>query len=184
MDKVLMQLGTTGEKGTDAKHFDLPSGIAVLKNGNIIVTDGYGNNRVLLFDKNGTLLKQVAKGAGGPADKGTGNGEWVLPHKLAVDAQENLYIIDRENKRVQVFDKNLPTFARSRTRAGTPGTSASRAKAPRASPTSPTTRWSACTRCSVRRQAGRHMGLAGTRARTVRLGPRHRRRLAGRGLRG
>jgi DNA-binding beta-propeller fold protein YncE len=107
MDKVLMQLGTTGEKGTDAKHFDLPSGIAVLKNGNIIVTDGYGNNRVLLFDKNGTLLKQVAKGAGGPADKGTGNGEWVLPHKLAVDAQENLYIIDRENKRVQVFDKNL-----------------------------------------------------------------------------
>ena len=107
MDKFLMQLGTTGEKGTDATHFDLPSGIAVLKNGNIIVTDGYGNNRVMLFDKTGKLLKQVAKGAGGPVDKGTGPGEWVLPHKLAVDAQENLYIIDRENKRLQVFDKDL-----------------------------------------------------------------------------
>ena len=107
MDKVLLQLGTTMEKGNDATHFDLPAGIAVLKNGNIIVTDGYGNNRVVMFDKTGKFIKQVAKGAGGPADKGNGIGEWVLPHKLAVDAQENLYIIDREGHRVQVFDKNL-----------------------------------------------------------------------------
>jgi DNA-binding beta-propeller fold protein YncE len=49
----------------------------------------------------------VGKGSGGPNDKGTGPNEWHLPHKLAVDAQENLYIIDRENKRVQVFDKDL-----------------------------------------------------------------------------
>ena len=107
MDKVLLQLGTTMEKGNDATHFDLPSGIAVLKNGNIIVTDGYGNNRVVMFDKTGKFIKQVGKGAGGPADKGTGPGEWVLPHKLAVDAQENLYIIDREGHRLQVYDKNL-----------------------------------------------------------------------------
>jgi len=107
MDKFLLQIGTTGVKGTDATHLDLPSGIAVLKNGNIVITDGYGNNRVLLYDKTGKLLKQVGKGAGGPNDKGTGVGEWHLPHKLAVDAQENLYIIDRENKRLQVFDKNL-----------------------------------------------------------------------------
>ncbi len=107
MDKVLLQLGTTMEKGNDEKHFDLPSGIAVLKNGNIVVTDGYGNNRVVMFDKNGKFLKQVGKGAGGPADKGTGPGEWVLPHKLAVDAQENMYIIDREGHRLQVYDKNL-----------------------------------------------------------------------------
>ncbi|HWI20050.1 MAG TPA: 6-bladed beta-propeller, partial [Vicinamibacterales bacterium] len=107
MDKVLLQLGTTMEKGNDDKHFDLPSGVAVLKNGNIIVTDGYGNNRVVMFDKTGKFIKQVGKGAGGPNDKGNGAGEWVLPHKLAVDAQENLYIIDREGHRLQVFDKNL-----------------------------------------------------------------------------
>jgi DNA-binding beta-propeller fold protein YncE len=107
MDKVLLQLGTTMEKGNDDKHFDLPSGIAVLKNGNIVVTDGYGNNRVVMFDKNGKFIKQVGKGQGGPADKGTGPGEWVLPHKLAVDAQENMYIIDREGHRLQVYDKNL-----------------------------------------------------------------------------
>ena len=107
MDKFLLQLGVTNEKGTDAAHLNLPSGIAVLHSGNIIVTDGYGNNRVLLYDKTGKLLKQVAKGEGGPGDKGTGPGEWNLPHKLAVDAQENLYIIDREGHRVEVFDKNL-----------------------------------------------------------------------------
>lgn len=107
MDKFLLQLGVTNEKGTDATRLNLPSGIAILHNGNMIVTDGYGNNRVLLFDKTGKLIKQVAKGAGGPGDKGTGPGEWNLPHKLAVDAQENLYIIDREGHRVEVFDKNL-----------------------------------------------------------------------------
>ncbi|MEZ5417503.1 MAG: 6-bladed beta-propeller [Vicinamibacterales bacterium] len=107
MDRFLMQIGTTMEKGNDPTHLDLPSGIAILKSGNIVVTDGYGNNRVILYDKAGRFLKQVGKGAGGPADKGTGPGEWVLPHKLAVDADENLYIIDRENKRLQVFDKDL-----------------------------------------------------------------------------
>jgi DNA-binding beta-propeller fold protein YncE len=107
LDKFLLQLGTTEVKGNDATHFDLPSGVAVLKNGNIIVTDGYGNNRVAMFDKTGKFIKQVGKGAGGPADKGNGPGEWVLPHKLAVDAQENLYIIDREGHRLQVYDKNL-----------------------------------------------------------------------------
>src|SRR6516165_5053596 len=107
LDKFLMQLGTTNEKGNDATHFNLPSGIAILHSGNIVVTDGYGNNRLLLFSKDGKLIKQVAKGAGGPADKGTGNGEWNLPHKLAVDADENLYIIDREGHRLEVFDRNL-----------------------------------------------------------------------------
>ena len=112
LDKFLMQLGTTNVKGNDATHLNLPSGIAILHNGNIIVTDGYGNNRVVLFDHNGKFIKQVGKGSGGPDDKGTGPGEWHLPHKLAVDADENLYIIDRENHRLQVFDKNLNYHAR------------------------------------------------------------------------
>lgn len=107
MDKFLLQLGTTMEKGNSPTHFDLPSGVAVLRNGNIVVTDGYGNNRVAMFDKTGKFIKQVGKGAGGPADKGNGPGEWVLPHKLALDAQDNMYIIDREGHRVQVYDKDL-----------------------------------------------------------------------------
>ena len=79
----------------------------MLKSGNIVVTDGYGNNRVVLYSKDGTFIKQVARGSGGPGDKGTGAGERTLPPKLAVDAQEHLYIIDRENKRLQVYDKDL-----------------------------------------------------------------------------
>jgi DNA-binding beta-propeller fold protein YncE len=117
LDKFLLQLGTTGERGNDATHFDLPSGVAVLRNGNIVVTDGYGNNRVVMFSKDGKFLKQVSKGSGGPADKGTGNGEWVLPHKLALDADDSMYIVDRENRRVQVFDKNL-TYVRQFTNEG------------------------------------------------------------------
>jgi DNA-binding beta-propeller fold protein YncE len=111
LDTFLLQLGTTGERGNDASHFDLPSGVAVLRNGNIVVTDGYGNNRVAMFAKDGTFIKQVGKGSGGPPDKGTGPGEWVLPHKLALDADDNMYIVDRENRRIQVFDKNL-TYVR------------------------------------------------------------------------
>ena len=107
LDKFLLQLGTTGERGNDAMHFDLPAGVAVLRNGNIVVTDGYGNNRVAMFSKDGRFIKQVARGAGGPADKGTGDGEWVLPHKLALDSADNMYIVDRENRRIQVFDRNL-----------------------------------------------------------------------------
>jgi sugar lactone lactonase YvrE len=107
LDKFLLQLGVTDEKGTDQTHLNLPSGIAILHSGNIIVTDGYGNNRVVMYDKTGKFIKQVGKGAGGPTDKGTGPGEWNLPHKIAVDADENLYIIDREGHRVQVFDRNL-----------------------------------------------------------------------------
>lgn len=107
LDTFLLQIGTTDVKGNDGTHLDLPSGLAILRNGNIVVTDGYGNNRVAMFGKDGTFIRQVAKGSGGFDDKGTGPGEWHLPHKLAVDADENLYIVDRENHRVQVFDKNL-----------------------------------------------------------------------------
>jgi len=107
LDKFLLQLGVTNEKGTDQTHLNLPSGIAILHSGNMVVTDGYGNNRVILFDKNGKFIKQIGKGAGGPSDKGIGPGEWNLPHKIAVDADETLYIIDREGHRVQVFDKDL-----------------------------------------------------------------------------
>ncbi|MBI4476810.1 MAG: hypothetical protein HY654_06525, partial [Acidobacteria bacterium] len=72
LDKFLLQLGTTDQRGNDATHFDLPSGIAILRNLNIVVTDGYGNNRVVMFSKDGRFIKQVGKGAGGPDDKGSG----------------------------------------------------------------------------------------------------------------
>src|SRR5207244_3937660 len=50
LDKFLLQLGVTNEKGTDATHLNLPSGIAILHSGNMVVTDGYGNNRAFAND--------------------------------------------------------------------------------------------------------------------------------------
>ena len=149
MDKFLMQLGTTDEKGTDATHFDLPSGIAVLKNGNIIVTDGYGNNRVLLFDKTGKLLKQVGEGRRRPGRQGHRHGEWVLPHKLAVDARgEPLHHRPREQARAGVRQEPQ-LHPRDRERRLEPVGHRHLAQGrPRASRTSPTTRSSASTRCS------------------------------------
>ncbi len=107
LDKFLIQLGVTDQPGTDATHLNLPSGMAVLKSGNIVVTDGYGNNRVVLYDPHGKFIKQIGKGKGGPNDKGNGPGEWSLPHKLAVDADEHLYVCEETNGRIQVLDKNL-----------------------------------------------------------------------------
>ena len=111
LDRVLMQLGTTGVSGNDAGHFSRPSGISVLHSGRIIVTDGYGNNRVVMYASDGSFIKQIGMGNGGPDDRGTGPGEFHLPHQAAVDASDNIFVVDRENKRIQVFDENL-TYVR------------------------------------------------------------------------
>ena len=106
-----MQLGTTGVSGNDAAHFSRPSGISVLRSGRLIVTDGYGNNRVVMYASDGSFIKQIGMGNGGPDDRGTGPGEFHLPHQAAVDASDNIFVVDRENKRIQVFDENL-TYVR------------------------------------------------------------------------
>jgi sugar lactone lactonase YvrE len=70
--------------------------------GNIFVSDGYVNHRVVKYDKNGRFLKQV-----GSERPGSEPGQFNLPHGLAVDAQGNVYVADRTNNRMQVFDNNL-----------------------------------------------------------------------------
>ena len=107
LERALMQIGVTGEPGNDATHLNSPSGILFTREGNIVVTDGYGNNRVVLYGPDGTFIKQIARGRGGPDDKGAGPGEWDLPHQGAVDADDNLYLVDRENRRIQVLDNRL-----------------------------------------------------------------------------
>ena len=62
LERALLQIGTTGEPGNDATHLNSPSGILFTREGNIVVTDGYGNNRVALYRPDGTFIKQVGQG--------------------------------------------------------------------------------------------------------------------------
>jgi sugar lactone lactonase YvrE len=80
--------------------FNRPTDVGWDAEGNIFVTDGYGNSRIVKYDKNGRFIAQ----AGG---HGSEPGQLNLPHSLAVDAKGNAYVADRTNRRIQVFDNDL-----------------------------------------------------------------------------
>ena len=65
--------------------------------GNTYISDGYINSRVAKVDKNGDWIKSWG-------EPGTGPGQFNTPHSIAVDAQGNVYVADRGNRRIQVFD--------------------------------------------------------------------------------
>lgn len=96
--KLLRTLGTPGEAGEDDRHLNKPTDMTITPEGDVFVTDGYGNARVVHFDKGGTFVKAWGK-------LGTGPGEFSLPHSIVVDSKGRLYVADRNNVRVQVFDQ-------------------------------------------------------------------------------
>jgi hypothetical protein len=77
--------------------FNRPTGIALAKSGVMYATDGYGNARVHKFAADGTLLFSWG-------EPGTGPSEFMLPHNLRVDVKERVWVCDRENSRIQIFD--------------------------------------------------------------------------------
>ena len=95
---LTLQLGTPGKSGCDACHFYQPTHVCVLPSGDFFVTDGYGNSRVAKFSGNGQFLAEW----GG---RGIAPGKFHTPHVITVGMDGRLYISDRENDRVQVFDK-------------------------------------------------------------------------------
>jgi sugar lactone lactonase YvrE len=82
--------------------FSRPTDVGWDPQGNIFVSDGYVNHRVVKYDKNGRFIRQV-----GSERPGSEPSQFNLPHGLAVDAQGNVYVADRTNNRMQVFDNNL-----------------------------------------------------------------------------
>jgi DNA-binding beta-propeller fold protein YncE len=78
-------------------RFRQPTDVAWDSAGNIYITDGYVNSRVAKFDKNGDWIKSFG-------EPGTGPGQFRLPHAIAIDRHDNLYVGDRTNRRIQVFD--------------------------------------------------------------------------------
>ncbi len=95
--KLLLTLGEKGTPGSDRAHFNLPTDVAVLRDGSFYVSDGYKNTRVMKFSAEGQFEFEWGT-------KGKGNGEFNLPHGVAVDAQGRVIVCDRENERLQVFD--------------------------------------------------------------------------------
>ncbi len=97
--KLLLTLGKKGG-GADPDYFYQPNDVVEAPNGDIFVAEGHGrgNNRVFKFDKTGKLIKVWGK-------LGTGPGEFDQPHALAFDSKGRLFIGDRNNNRIQVFDQ-------------------------------------------------------------------------------
>ena len=102
--EVLLTLGTRGQSGNwdEAAGTRLlyePADIAFAPNGDVFVVEGHGRGegRVLRFDRNGTFIKLW----GG---KGSAPGQFDQPHSILVNAQSQVLVADRENRRVQIFD--------------------------------------------------------------------------------
>ncbi len=97
--RVLMQLGRKGVPGTGRGNFNMPTDVAFAPNGDFFVTDGYGNTRVVKFSSDGRYLLEWGT-------RGSGPGEFMLPHGVVMDAQGKVYVSDRENRRIEIFDAN------------------------------------------------------------------------------
>ena len=110
--KVLMVLGrrpsaVAGAQTTEYQPgqkylFCRPTDVAWDAQGDIFISDGYCNNRVMKYDKNGRFLAEA-----GSDKAGKEPGQFNLPHGIAADAQGNVYVADRSNFRYQVLDNNL-----------------------------------------------------------------------------
>jgi hypothetical protein len=116
--RVVMVLGRRPEPGEAAPlapepyTFNRPTDVAWDAAGNIFVADGYGNSRVVKYDKNGRFIASVGS-------KGSAPGQLNLPHTIAADAKGNVYVGDRSNSRIQVFDNDL-TFKAIYDQVGAP----------------------------------------------------------------
>jgi sugar lactone lactonase YvrE len=110
--KVLMVLGrrpaaVAGAQTTEYQPgqkylFCRPTDVAWDVQGDIFISDGYCNNRVMKYDRNGRFLAEA-----GSDKAGKEPGQFNLPHGIAADAQGNVYVADRSNFRYQVLDNNL-----------------------------------------------------------------------------
>jgi sugar lactone lactonase YvrE len=118
----LLTLGTKGQQGVwneaeGSRLLNQPNDVAIGRNGEIFVVQGHtpgpnGDPRVLKFDKNGSFIKSW----GG---KGKEPGKFEVAHGIAIDAKGLLWIADRENQRIQIFDAD-GAFVRELKYAGLP----------------------------------------------------------------
>ena len=113
--ELLMSLGVAGQAGNDGAHFNQPNDVVVAADGSIFVSDGHSGQgmttatavedgrqagqtaRIMKFAADGTFLKQWGR-------LGTAHGEFRTPHALEIDSQDRLWVADRGNHRLEIFD--------------------------------------------------------------------------------
>jgi DNA-binding beta-propeller fold protein YncE len=104
--EVLLTLGTRGERGlwdeaAGVRLFDEPNDMAFSSNGDVFISQGHlrGEPRVLKFDSDGNFLKMWGS-------RGSGAGQFAAAHSLVIDDLDRVFVADRENQRIQIFDTN------------------------------------------------------------------------------
>jgi DNA-binding beta-propeller fold protein YncE len=96
----LMKIGTRqGDPSNNESRvgFNRPTNMWFLPNRHMYVSDGYGNRRVVEFDQDGVYVRHWGT-------NGTGDGQFSLPHAVTVDSKGLVYVADRANSRVEIFD--------------------------------------------------------------------------------
>jgi hypothetical protein len=99
--ELLMTLGEAGVPGSGPRHFTAPSDVVTAPNGDIFIADGHnatGNNRIVKLSRDGTFIREFG---------GTGYGPGQLrgPHAIAMDPAGRLFVADRANQRIVIFDQ-------------------------------------------------------------------------------
>ena len=97
--QLVMTLGKKGVSGNGPDTFNSPTDVAVAANGDIFVSDGHVNSRIVKFSKDGTFIKAWGK-------RGDGPGEFNVPHTIFFDSRGRLLVGDRSNRRIQIFDQD------------------------------------------------------------------------------
>ena len=107
--KVLLTLGKAGVSRAGQDTFIGPTACAIAPNGDIVIADGHwprpttaqqDGDRVVRITKEGKFVSQFGR-------LGSGPGEFLGPHALAFDSQGRLFVADRSNNRVQIFDRDM-----------------------------------------------------------------------------
>jgi peptidylamidoglycolate lyase len=102
--KLVMTVGTPMTPGNDETHFNRPTDVAWLPDGTFFVSDGYVNTRVVKFNKDGKFI--MTWGQKGNEPNETRPSYMNTVHAIAIDKNRRVYISDRANSRIQVFDEN------------------------------------------------------------------------------
>jgi sugar lactone lactonase YvrE len=96
--ELVMTIGTPGVSGNGPYTFNGISDVAVATNGDIFAVDGHFNNRVVKYAPDGTFIMQWGQ-------HGTRSGDFDEPHSISIDSQGRVFVADRRNSRVQIFDQ-------------------------------------------------------------------------------